>query len=98
MPDRQVMDLKLAHGLAFADLYAVDGLARLDSLYLDALARSDGGLAEQLRAARLDPAALAPKAESELLIALGPHLEDFIAELFGIRSEVQALAARHHEL
>ena len=34
----------------------------------------------------------------ELLIALAPHLEDFVAGLFQIRAEVRALAARHHEL
>ncbi|MDH5579390.1 MAG: FAD-dependent oxidoreductase, partial [Betaproteobacteria bacterium] len=36
--------------------------------------------------------------ESELLIALAPHVEDFIVRLFGIEAEAQALAARHHEL
>ncbi len=92
------MDLRLAHGLAFADLYSVDGLARLDSLYLDALAASEPALAERLGAARGAPHSLAPKAESELLIALAPHLEDFIAGLFGIAAEVRALASRHHEL
>ena len=48
--------------------------------------------------ARADPGALDARAHSDLLIAAAPHLEDFIAELFGIRAEVAALAARHHEL
>ena len=38
------------------------------------------------------------KDESSLLIALGPHLEDFLGALFGIEGEVRALEARHHEL
>jgi len=29
---------------------------------------------------------------------IAPHLDDFLAELFGIQAEFRALAARHHEL
>ena len=58
----------------------------------------DAPLADRLAVARQDPSALAVKAESDLLIALAPHVEDFVAKLFGIESELQALAARHHEL
>ncbi|MGQ0654624.1 MAG: FAD-dependent oxidoreductase, partial [Betaproteobacteria bacterium] len=43
-------------------------------------------------------APLSGKAESELLIALSPHLEDFIARLFRIEAEAAALAERHNEL
>src|SRR5207244_12582921 len=53
-------------------------------------------LADRLAAARANP--LAAGAESELLIALAPHVEDFIAQLFGIEGEAQALAERHNEL
>ncbi len=90
--------LRLAHGLAFADLYSVDGLRRIDALFVGHLAHSDGALAARLAAARADPSSLAAKAESELLIAVAPHVEDFIAHLFGIEAEVLALQARHHEL
>ncbi len=55
-------------------------------------------LANRLVEARANPDSRAGKPESELLIALAPHLEDFIAELFGIEAAVSALAARHHEL
>jgi NADPH-dependent glutamate synthase beta subunit-like oxidoreductase/NAD(P)H-flavin reductase len=88
--------MKLAFGLRFHDLYERDGLSRVDSSFLRFLNEADPRLRERLVAARADP--LAGKAESELLIALAPHLEDFLARLFGIESEVQALAARHHEL
>jgi NADPH-dependent glutamate synthase beta subunit-like oxidoreductase/NAD(P)H-flavin reductase len=90
--------LRLAHGLGFADLYSAEGAARIDALFLAHLAKSDASLSERLNAARVDACALSPKAESELLIAVAPHLEDFVAHLFGIEIEVLALQARHHEL
>ena len=49
------------------------------------------------RRARIPPRWIR-KGESELLIALGPHLEDFLAALFGIEGDVRTLEARHHEL
>src|SRR5476651_1109224 len=90
--------LNLSHGLSFPDLYARDGLLRLDAAFRQALSIADGALCERLQEARSNVDALAVKQESELLIALAPHLEDFIAELFGIQLEVRALSARHNEL
>ncbi|MEO8135783.1 MAG: pyridine nucleotide-disulfide oxidoreductase, partial [Betaproteobacteria bacterium] len=90
--------LKLAHGLAFADLYSIDGARSIDTLFAEHLRSADRALADRLQSGRLAPNALAAKAEADLLIALAPHLEDFLAALFGIASEVQALEARHHEL
>ena len=91
-------ELTLAHGLDLTDLYQAEGLARIDGLFLADLTTADAGLAGRLEAARAQPAALDAKGEAELLIALAPHLEDFIAGLFQIRPEVGVLAARHHEL
>ncbi len=88
----------LRFGFAFADLYDRDALVRLDAAFIAFVREPDAALADRLVTARQDPAALAAKAESELLIALAPHLEDFLARLFGIESELQALAAQHHEL
>ena len=88
----------LAHGLAFADLYSIDGNRRIDGLFQAHLRAAEETLADRMDAARKDPAVLAAKDESSLLIELAPHLEDFLAELFGISREVQALEARHHEL
>ncbi|MFO1314824.1 MAG: FAD-dependent oxidoreductase [Burkholderiales bacterium] len=90
--------LTLAHGLEFADLYSDDGARRIDALFGEHLRAADAALADRLAAARADPAALAAHDASALLIALAPHLEDFLAILFGIVPEVHALAARHHEL
>ncbi|MDW8468809.1 MAG: hypothetical protein RML56_07355 [Burkholderiales bacterium] len=80
------------------ELYSREGLARLDARFLAFLADAAPALAERLAAARAAPQALAPKDESALLLALAPHLEDFLARLFGIVAEAQALAARHHAL
>ncbi|MEO8203740.1 MAG: FAD-dependent oxidoreductase [Betaproteobacteria bacterium] len=88
----------LRFGFSFADLYDRNALVRVDTAFVDFLREGDAPLADRLVAARLDPAALAAKAESELLIAVAPHVEDFVTRLFGIESEMQALAARHHEL
>ncbi len=82
----------------FTGLYTREGLISLDRAFCDSLATADETLASRLTAARANPDALEGKAESELLVALGPHVEDFIAERFGIGAEVRALSARHHAL
>src|SRR4051812_28940566 len=88
--------MQLGFGVSFPDLYEREGLIRLDRAFLAYLGEADRALADKLASARKD----APhgQAESALLIALAPHVEDFIARLFGIEDEAQALAARHNEL
>lgn len=88
--------LHLAFGLSFQDLYARDGLVRLDRAFLAWLGDRDTDLANRLLAARATPPE--GKAESDLLVELGPHLDDFLAGLFGLRAEVAELRARHHAL
>ena len=90
--------LNLAFGLSFAELYQREGLARLDAEFLDFLGHADAALKTRLAAARTHPASLDKKAESTLILEVAPHLDDFLAELFGIQAEFRALAARHHEL
>ncbi|HSF48616.1 MAG TPA: FAD-dependent oxidoreductase, partial [Burkholderiales bacterium] len=85
-------------GLSFRDLYQPEGLARVDGAFLKHLGEADPELRQCLEATRNAPDRLAPKAQSELLIALAVHLEDFLSELFGIERDVQALSGRHHEL
>ena len=85
-------------GLALHDLYDHEGLKRLDALFVDRLSARDALLAEALLRARCAPDALPAKQESELLLALAPHVDEFIGWLFGIENEVEALAARHHAL
>ena len=90
--------LRLGFDLSFEELYRRDGLTRLDARFAEHIAAADSDLHRRLMAARVAPDALPAKAASELLIALAPHVEEFIAELFGIRSEVAALSRRHTEL
>jgi NADPH-dependent glutamate synthase beta subunit-like oxidoreductase/NAD(P)H-flavin reductase len=90
--------LSLAFGARFEDLYARDGLERLDRQFLDHLEATDKDLAARFVAARRDAAALDYKSEAELLIAAAPALDRFIAKLFGIEPEWQALVDAHHGL
>jgi NADPH-dependent glutamate synthase beta subunit-like oxidoreductase/NAD(P)H-flavin reductase len=90
--------LNLAHGLGFEDLYRREGLLKIDAAFLAALGVSDPALAARLAEARGDPGALSDKDESALILALAPHLERFVAELFGIAAEAHALSRRHEEL
>ncbi|HET7402703.1 MAG TPA: pyridine nucleotide-disulfide oxidoreductase [Usitatibacter sp.] len=90
--------LALAFGLAFEDLYRRDGLARIDAAFLDALRAADAALHDRLAGARAAPEALPYKEEAELLIAVAPHLDAFVARLFGIEDEWQELVESHHRL
>ncbi|HEX4763895.1 MAG TPA: FAD-dependent oxidoreductase [Usitatibacter sp.] len=88
----------LAFGLGFEDLYRQGGLERLDAAFTRFLEAADGALAPRFYEARRTPDALEYKAEAELLIAVAPHLDAFIAKLFGIEAEWNHLVERHHEL
>src|SRR5262245_57289497 len=88
--------MQLGFGIHFSDLYERAGLARVDAAFRDFLAGADTALAERLSSARANPPQA--KEESDLLIALAPHVEDFLARLFGVEAEAQALASRHNEL
>ena len=91
-------DLALAHGLAFAELYTREGCLRLDSFFCERLRENDAALFNRLMAGRADPDSLGAKDEGDFCIALAPHLEDFIAELFGIEAELAGLEAEHERL
>jgi NADPH-dependent glutamate synthase beta subunit-like oxidoreductase/NAD(P)H-flavin reductase len=91
-------DLVLKHGFSFADLYERDGLVRVDRAFVADLAETDVALHDRLMAARADPDRLARRGESDLLVDLAPHVEDFLGDLFGIAAEVRALQARHAAL
>jgi hypothetical protein len=91
-------ELALKHGLSFAELYDRDGLIRLDRAFVVHLADADVPLHDRLMSARADVAALDKKAESELIVELAPHLEDFLGQLFGIEAELRDMQARHDAL
>jgi NADPH-dependent glutamate synthase beta subunit-like oxidoreductase/NAD(P)H-flavin reductase len=90
--------LSLAFDLRFEDLYGRDGLVRLDGCFVDFLKRRNPDLHNRLMAARTAPEQVAGKPESDLIVELAPELEDFIATLFGIAREVDALRSRHDAL
>ena len=95
--DSSPAPLALAHGLRFEDLYETGGLERLDARFLAALEAADASLKDRLVAARAAPESLATLAEAQLLLAVAPVLDDFVAELFGIVPEVDRLVAAHTE-
>jgi NADPH-dependent glutamate synthase beta subunit-like oxidoreductase/NAD(P)H-flavin reductase len=88
--------MQLGFDIRFEELYERAGLLRIDAAFLHFLAEADKALHDRLVAARAAP--LTGKAESDLLVALAPHVEDFVARLFDIEDEARALAARHNEL
>jgi NADPH-dependent glutamate synthase beta subunit-like oxidoreductase/NAD(P)H-flavin reductase len=88
--------MKLGFSLKFSDLYEREGLLRVDAAFLRFLGDADSVLRDRLVSFRNEPPAA--KDESDLLIALAPHVEDFLAQLFGIEQEVRELAERHNEL
>ena len=69
-------------------------MIRLDGAFLAALAEAAPTLHQQLLRAR----GQAPENVSQLILELAPHLEDFLAELFGITAELRSLQRRHTEL
>jgi NADPH-dependent glutamate synthase beta subunit-like oxidoreductase/NAD(P)H-flavin reductase len=88
--------MQLGFDIRFNDLYEREGLLRVDRAFVAFLGEADRALRERLVSARKNPPPAKP--ESELLVAIAPHVEDFLARLFGIEAEARALAARHNEL
>ena len=82
----------------FAELATREGLVRLDQRFLTFLEAEDAALHARLLTARAAPESLEAKAEGELLVALGPHLEAFVAEVFDIEAAIAALATETRRL
>jgi len=89
--------LQLGFGLDFPALYRHDGLVDVDRAFDGFLGAAEAALRERMHAARAAPEALSAKDESALILDLAPHLERFIALLFGIGDEAAALKRRHDE-
>ena len=92
------MELKLAFDLNFSDLYDDRALRRVDDAFFETLKALDSDLAARLSAARTAPDDLDDKTEADLLLELGPHVDAFIAKLFGIEDQLADLAGRHTAL
>src|SRR5688572_21997632 len=93
-----VADKVLSFGLSFPDLYNSAALFKLDAAFLEFVGVADSSLRELVTAARRDATSLSVKSQSELLLALTPHVDAFIGKLFGIEREIAILAGAHHEL
>ncbi|MBM2830547.1 MAG: pyridine nucleotide-disulfide oxidoreductase, partial [Gammaproteobacteria bacterium] len=91
-------DLTLAHELSFEDLYDNKGLARIDALFLGYLQQLGGDLHKRLIEAREAPNKLERKDVSDLMLALAPHLNSFLANLFSIGESVSELRTRQNDL
>ena len=86
----------LGFGMTFHDLYDHGRLKDLDDCFLVFLESRDKGLRDGLCAARrIVSRGGSLEDESSLLLALAPHLEDFIASLFSIEEAVESLRVRH---
>lgn len=90
--------LVLGFGLSFENLYDGNGLRQLDDRFLAYLAEGEPQLVTRLADARRAPEAVPLLQESQLIVDLAPHLEEFLGQLFGIQAEVRALAEQHYEL
>jgi NADPH-dependent glutamate synthase beta subunit-like oxidoreductase/NAD(P)H-flavin reductase len=91
-------ELSLAHGLSFDDLYQRDGLVRLDRAFVEALKTRELALFNRLMAGRENPGALDEKEHSELLVDLGPFVETFLGELFGVEEDLGRQQAERDRL
>ena len=96
-PPATAAPLQLKFGLDFNDLYRREGLESLDALFLEYVGTASEDLRRQLSAVREKPQEFTVKQKSELIIALAPHLENFVADLFGITVELDELRERHKE-
>ena len=90
--------LSLSFNLNFEDLYTREGIAQVDSVFLEWLDVADSALGASFKDARSQPGALSKKEFSKLILEVAPHLDDFIAELFGITPQVITLAEQHQRL
>ena len=90
-------DLILRFGLKFQDLYDHAGLLKLDQSFLEYIKGISFELYDRLIVARHKKSL--PKLEhSNLITDLAPMLEDYVAELFGIESEIATLSQQHNQL
>ena len=90
--------LELGFELGFDELYDHKGLRRLDAAFLEFLGGADAVLLERLESARANTDSIGRKDESQLLMEIAVHLDDFLARLFSIERDVKALSDTHTAL
>lgn len=83
----------LAFNLSFTDLYTHGGLVKLDQAFQYHLNIIDPELCQTYLEARTQG-----QENSDLLLQLAPHVEDFIGQLFNIGDDIKILQNKHHQL
>ncbi|HUW98588.1 MAG TPA: FAD-dependent oxidoreductase [Acidiferrobacter sp.] len=83
--------LRLARSWRYEDLFRREDLARLDEEFLADLQGRDARLADQLREFRSGEGPETPLLQSTLLLAVAPHIEAFVADLFQIQDATSTL-------
>jgi NADPH-dependent glutamate synthase beta subunit-like oxidoreductase/NAD(P)H-flavin reductase len=81
-------------GFTFADLHQPARLHALYELFCEDVRRTDPDLWAQWDAHRLTPTALGPVARSNLIIAMAPHVSRYLAKLFSVGPDADAMAAQ----
>ncbi len=76
------------NGMSYEELRGVRGVQRLDADFLGLLEQRETQLYQRLLVYREGEERLPPQTASGLLLDLAPHLERFIAKLFGIEAEM----------
>ncbi len=84
--------------IAYQDLYDREGLMKVDFAFLTFLRGRDAALSDRLSDIRQNVCGTSDLDQSDAIIKLAPHLEDFIAQLFGIEDDVAELIKRHQDL
>jgi NADPH-dependent glutamate synthase beta subunit-like oxidoreductase/NAD(P)H-flavin reductase len=80
-------------GFTFADLHQPARLKALYDLFCDEVRRTEPDLWAQWEAHRATPTALGPVAQSNLIVAVAPHVSRFLTRLFGVGAEAGQMVA-----
>jgi len=85
-------------GFAYADLYDTGRLAELAEAFYRELARADADVASEFaRYGEAQGVGFSEREESDLLVRVAPHLGQFLACLFGVEREREALINQAQE-
>jgi NADPH-dependent glutamate synthase beta subunit-like oxidoreductase/NAD(P)H-flavin reductase len=93
-----MMAKNLTRDIDFDALYNREALLKLDADFCDFLKTRDQELSIRLQEVRDGTIDLSEKDESGFIIALAPHLEDYLKSFFGIEVEADALSKEHTKL
>lgn len=94
--DESVTDLALSFGdFTYADLYRTERLRELAEFFYQELERADTEAAREFARYRAaQGGGFNEREESNLLVSVAPHLGRFLARLFGVEREYDALIAK----